>query len=93
MATIVIADFQDYLTPIPAVHRAPQHAVWRMYDEGANALYVNFKKPSHAAECASTRSVNAGIHLHNIQRMALSVARSSPFTAQWNRSRTLLRNE
>ena len=45
-ATMAIADFQDYLTLIPAVHRAPQHAVWLTYDEGADTLYVNFKKPS-----------------------------------------------
>lgn len=53
-ATMVIADFQDYLTLIPAVHRAPQHAVWLTYDEGADTLYVHFKKPSHATDSELT---------------------------------------
>jgi uncharacterized protein YuzE len=51
---MAIADFQDYLTLIPAVHRAPQHAVWLTYDDGADTLYVNFKKPSHATDSELT---------------------------------------
>ncbi len=53
-ATMAIADFQDYLTLIPAVHRAPQHAVWLTYDDGADTLYVNFKKPSQATDSELT---------------------------------------
>ncbi len=41
---MAIADFQEYLKLIPAVNRAPQHAVWLTYDAEADTLYVNYKK-------------------------------------------------
>ncbi len=47
---MAIADIQEYLKLIPAVNRAPQHAVWITYDAEADTLYVNFKKPSHATD-------------------------------------------
>ena len=34
--------------------RSPQHAVWMTYDAEADALYVNFKKPSHATDSEMT---------------------------------------
>ncbi len=49
-----IADIQDYLNLIPAVNRAPQHAVWMTYDAEADTLYVNFKEPSHATDSEMT---------------------------------------
>lgn len=49
-----IADIQEYLKLIPAVSRAPQHAVWMTYDADADTLYVNFKKPSHATDSEMT---------------------------------------
>ena len=51
---MAIADFQEYLKLIPAVNRAPQHAVWITYDAEADTLYVNFKKPSHATDSEMT---------------------------------------
>jgi hypothetical protein len=53
--TMKIADIQDYLKLIPAVHRSLQHAVWMTYDAEADTLYVNFKKPSHATDSEMTR--------------------------------------
>jgi hypothetical protein len=50
-----IADIQDYLKLIPAVHRSLQHAVWMTYDAEADTLYVNCKKPSHATDSEMTR--------------------------------------
>ena len=49
-----IADFQEYLKLIPIVNRAPQHAVWLTFDAEADALYVNFKKPSCATDSEMT---------------------------------------
>ncbi len=49
-----IADIQEYLKLIPAVNRAPQHAVWLTYDAEADTLYVNYKKPSHATDSEMT---------------------------------------
>jgi uncharacterized protein YuzE len=51
---MAIADFQAYLKLIPAVNRAPQHAVWLTYDAEADTLYVNYKKPSHATDSEMT---------------------------------------
>ena len=51
---MAIADFQEYLKLIPAVNRAPQHAVWLTYDAEADTLYVNFKKPSYATDSELT---------------------------------------
>lgn len=51
---MAIADIQEYLKLIPAVNRAPQHAVWITYDAEADTLYVNFKNPSHATDSEMT---------------------------------------
>lgn len=51
---MAIADIQEYLKLIPAVNRAPQHAVWLSYDTEADTLYVNYKKPSHATDSEMT---------------------------------------
>ncbi len=51
---MAIADFQEYLKLIPLVNRTPQHAVWLTFDAEADALYVNFKKPSYATDSEMT---------------------------------------
>ncbi len=51
---MAIVDFQEYLKLIPAVNRAPQHAVWLTYDAEADTLYVNYKKPSYATDSEMT---------------------------------------
>ena len=51
---MALADIQEYLKLIPAVTRAPQHAVWLTYDAEADTLYVNYKKPSHATDSEMT---------------------------------------
>lgn len=51
---MALADIQEYLRLIPAVNQSPQHAVWLMYDEEADTLYVNFKKPSYATDSELT---------------------------------------
>ena len=51
---MAIADIQEYLKLIPAVNKAPQHALWLTYDAEADTLYVNFKKPSVATDSEMT---------------------------------------
>ncbi|MEK6634529.1 MAG: DUF2283 domain-containing protein [Nitrospirota bacterium] len=51
---MAVVDIQEYLSLIPAVNRAPQHAVWLTYDTEADTLYVNYKKPSHATDSEMT---------------------------------------
>jgi uncharacterized protein YuzE len=53
-AGMAIGDIQEYLKLIPAVNRTPQHAVWLTYDDEADTLYVNYKKPSHATDSEMT---------------------------------------
>jgi uncharacterized protein YuzE len=51
---MAIGDTHEYLRLIPAVKRSPQHAVWLTYDDEADALYVNFAKPSYATDSEMT---------------------------------------
>lgn len=44
----------QYLKLIPAVRHAPQRFLWSSYDAGADVLYINFKKPSHATDSELT---------------------------------------
>ena len=43
-------ELADYLTLVPAVLRSPHQYLWSSYDEQADVLYINFKKPSHATD-------------------------------------------
>lgn len=43
-------DVREYLGLIPALRHSPQHFMWTSYDEEADTLYINFKKPSHATD-------------------------------------------
>lgn len=45
MATV---DLNQVLTFVPQVLQLNQKNIWLSYDEEADVLYVNFKKPSHA---------------------------------------------
>jgi uncharacterized protein YuzE len=47
---MAITYIQDYLKLVPAVKGSPQRYLWLSYDEEADTLYVNFKKPSHATD-------------------------------------------
>ncbi len=45
-----VADIGKFLELIPAVKESPQRRLWLSYDQEADTLYVNFKKPSHATD-------------------------------------------
>ncbi len=51
MAIPTVADFSELLK---AVLRSPQKYLWSSYDEEADVLYVNFKKPAHATDSELT---------------------------------------
>ncbi|HEX5315963.1 MAG TPA: DUF2283 domain-containing protein [Candidatus Kapabacteria bacterium] len=51
MATVNV---EDYLQVLPAARHAPSRFFWSSYDEEADVLYVNFKKPSHATDSVLT---------------------------------------
>lgn len=54
MALAKMSGFQDFLRFLPAVKRAPAASVWLTYDQEADVLYINFKKPSVATDSELT---------------------------------------
>lgn len=54
MALIETAGVRQYLTLLPTVKDAPQQSVWLTYDQDADVLYVNFRKPSVATDSELT---------------------------------------
>lgn len=51
---MAIADFQPFLGLLPVIKNTPKQNVWLFYDEEADTLYVNFKKPSIATDSELT---------------------------------------
>jgi uncharacterized protein YuzE len=51
---MAIADLQQYLRLVPAVRHSPGHCLWSFYDDEADVLYINFKKPSLATDSEIT---------------------------------------
>lgn len=45
---------EHYLQLLPAVNELPDKNVWISYDQDADVLYINFKKPSEAADSELT---------------------------------------
>ncbi len=45
---------EDYIRVLPAVRHAPSGFFWSSYDQEADVLYINFKKPSHATDSELT---------------------------------------
>ncbi len=51
---MAIADIQTYINLIPSIKQIPERALWVSYDEEADTLYINFKKPSYATDSEIT---------------------------------------
>jgi uncharacterized protein YuzE len=47
-------DVARFLPLVPAVLGSPHRYLWSSYDAEADVLYVNFKRPSHAADSELT---------------------------------------
>ena len=47
-------DVKSFLGVMPSVMASPENLLWLSYDAGADVLYVNFKKPSHATDSELT---------------------------------------
>jgi uncharacterized protein YuzE len=48
------AEVESMLTLVPRLLQIPHKRIWVAYDEEADVLYVNFKKPSHADDSELT---------------------------------------
>jgi uncharacterized protein YuzE len=51
---MAVRQLRDYLKLIPVVKDSPNHNLWSSYDEEADVLYINFKKPSYATDSELT---------------------------------------
>ncbi len=51
---MALLNFEDYLKFLPTVDQSPQKNIWLYYDEEADVLYVNFKRPSEATDSELT---------------------------------------
>jgi uncharacterized protein YuzE len=47
-------DLQQYLNFMPLVQQSPQQTLWVSYDQEADVLYINFRKPSVATDSELT---------------------------------------
>lgn len=45
---------KPYLKFLPTVKQSPQKSVWLTYDQEADVMYINFKKPSVATDSKLT---------------------------------------
>jgi uncharacterized protein YuzE len=51
---MAIVDIQTFLDITPQLLAMPFKYIWSSYDEEADVLYLNFKKPSHADDSELT---------------------------------------
>ena len=51
---MAVAAIQEYLRLVPTLRSSPEGYLWASYDKEADALYINFKKPSHATDSELT---------------------------------------
>lgn len=47
-------NIEEYVRLLPTIKQTPQSTVWLTYDSGADVLYVNYKRPSHATDSELT---------------------------------------
>jgi len=47
-------EVERMLTLVPQLLEIPHRRIWMTYDEEADVLYINFKKPSHADDAELT---------------------------------------
>ena len=50
MAVTGIQTLQPYLKFLPMVQQAPEKSLWLTYDQEADVMYINFRKPSVASD-------------------------------------------
>jgi len=51
---MAIAELKKVIDIIPKLLNIPHKRIWYSYDEKADVLYLNFKKPSHADDSELT---------------------------------------
>ena len=51
---MAVVNLEPYLQLISEMRSTPQKNLWMSYDEGADVLYINFRKPSVATDSEMT---------------------------------------
>lgn len=51
---MAVTELHDYLKLLPSLRQLPEGSVWLTYDQDADTLYVNFRKPSSATDSEIT---------------------------------------
>lgn len=51
---MAIESMEHYGELLKAVMQSPDKSLWSTYDEEADVLYINFRKPSHATDSELT---------------------------------------
>lgn len=51
---MAVTNVDAYVKLLPNIKQSPQGYLWASYDEEADVLYINFKKPSHATDSELT---------------------------------------
>ena len=74
-------DVQDILKLAPQLLKLPFKRIWCSYDEEADVLYLNFKKPSHADDSELTDD-DIVIRYENGEVVGLTVLHASKRSAQ-----------
>ena len=54
MALAELNDYREFVRFLPTVKQAPESSVWMTYDQEADVLYINFRKPSVATDSELT---------------------------------------
>lgn len=69
-------DVKDILELAPQLLKLPFKRIWSSYDEEADVLYLNFKKPSHADDTELTDD-DIVIRYENGELVGLTVLHAS----------------
>ena len=64
-----------FLESVPYLLQAPSHQVWIDYDEEADVLYINFRKPQRAND--SKMEDNIVYHYRDVELVGITVLRAS----------------
>lgn len=51
---MAVTEIRDYLKLLPRLKQSPEGVVWLSYDQEADTLYVNYRKPSFATDSEIT---------------------------------------
>lgn len=51
---MALTEIRDYLKLLPRLKQSPEGLVWLSYDQEADTLYVNYRKPSFATDSELT---------------------------------------